>query len=97
MLIATRSTCSELGNRLLPNCLGITSELPTVNEIEKEMEFYTLEEFKQFISYANDLKFKYLYETLYYCGLRKGEARALNWNDIDFINEELRVNKNCNA
>lgn len=41
------------------------------------MDFYTLDEFKQFISNENDFKFKFLYETLYYCGLRKGEARSL--------------------
>ena len=64
------------------------------NEIKKEMDFYTLEEFKTFISFEDDIKFKCLYETLYYCGLRRGEARALTWEDIDFNNKELRVNKN---
>lgn len=63
-------------------------------EIKKEMEFYTLEEFQKFISNENDIKFKCLYETLYYCGLRKGEARALTWEDIDFEEKSLRVNKN---
>ena len=64
------------------------------NEIKEEMDFYTLEEFKTFISYEDNIKFKCLYETLYYCGLRKGEARALTWKDIDFENKELRINKN---
>ena len=64
------------------------------NELKKEMDFYTLEEFKQFISCENDLKFKCLYETLYYCGLRRGEARALTWNDINLEEKQLRVNKN---
>lgn len=63
-------------------------------EINKEMDFYTLEEFQQFISCESDLKFKCLFETLYYCGLRKGEARALTWEDINFNTGELRVNKN---
>ena len=36
-------------------------------DYEKEMDFYTLDEFKQFISKENDIKFKCLYETLYYC------------------------------
>ena len=58
------------------------------------MDFYTLEEFKRFISNEDNLKFKCLYETLYYCGLRRGEARALTWNDINFEDKELRVNKN---
>ena len=63
------------------------------NEIKKEMDFYTLEEFKSFISNEDNLKFKCLYETLYYCGLRKGEIRALDWNDIDFNNNTLTIRK----
>ena len=65
------------------------------NEIKEEMDFYTFEEFKQFISCETDLKYKCLYETLYYCGLRKGEARALTWKDIDFEDKELKVSKTC--
>ena len=64
------------------------------NEIKKEMLFYTLEEFKKFISFEDDIKYKCLFETLYYCGLRRGEARAITWNDIDFENKILKVNKN---
>lgn len=64
-------------------------------EIKKEMDFYTIDEFKQFISCEDDLLYKCLYETLYFCGLRRGEARALTWNDINFANKTLRVNKNC--
>jgi len=65
------------------------------NEIKKEMDFFTLDEFKKFISLEEDLKFRCLYETLYYCGLRRSEARGLTWNDIDFARKTLRVNKNC--
>ena len=64
-------------------------------EIKKEMDFYTLDEFKHFISFEKDLQWKCLFETLYYCGLRRGEARALNWGDINFVNKTLRINKNC--
>lgn len=59
------------------------------------MDYFTLEEFKQFISFEDDLKFRCFFETLYFCGLRRGEARALTWNDIDFTDEQLRINKNC--
>lgn len=48
------------------------------------MNFYTLEEFKRFISNEDNLKSKCLYETLYYCELRRGEHRVLTWKDIDF-------------
>jgi len=54
------------------------------NELPKEMQFYTYEEFKQFISVEEDLKFKTLFETLYFCGLRRGKLRALSWRYVNF-------------
>lgn len=57
------------------------------------MLFYTVDEFKQFISVIDNLSFICLFKTLYYCGLRKGEAKALNWNDIDFNNMTISINK----
>ena len=63
------------------------------NEIPKEMEFYTYEEFKKFISYEKSLFWRTLFETLYYCGLRNGEMRGLTWEDIDFKNKTMRINK----
>ena len=67
------------------------------NEMPKEMLFFTYEEFKSFISVEEDILYKTMYETLYYCGLRRGELRGLTWNDIDFGNSYLRVNKNVVA
>ena len=67
------------------------------NEIKKEMDFYTIDEFQKFISYEDDIKYKCLFETLYYCGLRKGEARALTWEDINFEDSMLRINKNATS
>lgn len=64
------------------------------NEIPKEMEFWTYEEFTKFINVETDIKFKALYETLYYCGLRSGEVRGLIWEDINFIHKELSVKRN---
>lgn len=64
------------------------------NERPKEMKFWTKEEFDKFIAVETDLRFKAAFETLYYCGLRSGELRGLTWDDIDFDNKELSVNKN---
>lgn len=64
------------------------------NELPKEMEFYTYEEFKKFISVEEDIRFKTLFETLYYCGLRRGEIRGLTWNNIDFDRKELSIKQN---
>lgn len=63
------------------------------NEMAKKMDYYTYEEFKQFISYETDLKYICLFETLYYCGLRNGEMRGLTWDDIDFYNKTITIDK----
>lgn len=63
------------------------------NEIKKEMVFFTYDEFNKYISVIEDLQFRTLYKTLYYCGLRKGELKGLTWEDIDFDKRELSVNK----
>lgn len=63
------------------------------NEFKKEMLFFTFEEFKQFIAQATNLKNKVTYEILYYCGLRKGELRGLQWKNINFDKKELSVTK----
>lgn len=39
------------------------------------------------------LKYKTIYEILYYCGLRRGELRGLTWKNIDFNNKTLSVKK----
>ena len=41
------------------------------------MQFYTWEEFKQFISVIDDIKWKALFEVLFFCGLRRDELRGL--------------------
>ncbi|CCY45085.1 dNA integration/recombination/inversion protein [Clostridium sp. CAG:1193] len=64
------------------------------NKPPKEMQFYTWEEFKQFISVIDDIKWKALFEVLFFCGLRRGELRGLTWDNIDFFNKELSVVKN---
>ena len=63
------------------------------NELKKEMNFYTKEEFDKFISQEDDLKWICFFSTLFYCGLRQGEALALNWNDINFKENTIRINK----
>ena len=64
------------------------------NELPKEMDFYTYDEFKKFISVVDDLKFKCMFETLYYCGLRRGELLGLSWDNINFEDKTLSVVKN---
>lgn len=64
-----------------------------LNELEKEIMYFTYDQFKQFISVEDILKHKVIYETLYYCGLRRGELRDLTRKDIDFNHKTLSVKK----
>lgn len=61
------------------------------NKPPKEMQFYTWEEFKQFISVIDDIKWKALFEVLFFCGLRRGELRGLTWDNIDLENRRIYI------
>ncbi|MGE5455961.1 MAG: site-specific integrase [Ignavibacteriales bacterium] len=47
-----------------------------------KVNFWTYEEFLQFINVVDDKLYSALYKTLFYTGMRLGECLALNWNDI---------------
>lgn len=76
----------------------ITTNIPSLvgcftkkkNE-RKNVNFWTLEEYEQFISVVDDEMYKLLFNTLYFTGLRIGECLALNWNDLN--GSYLEVNK----
>jgi integrase len=61
------------------------------HEVKKEMSFFTKEEFDEFIQNENDIVYKAFFITLYYTGMRLGEALALNWKDYNKIS--LNVTK----
>lgn len=60
---------------------------------KKQMEYWTLEEFKVFLNHLESDLYKALFMTLFYSGMRIGEAVALTWQDIDFENNIIDVNK----
>lgn len=69
------------------------------NEI-KNVDFWTLDEYKQFISVVDDTLYKLLFNTLFFTGLRIGECLALNWNDFKYnyldINKTISKEKDKN-
>ncbi len=60
-------------------------------EKKKEMNFWTKEEFDQFIAYVNNVFYKTVFSFLYLTGCRKGEMCALQWSDINFVNREVNI------
>ena len=59
----------------------------------REMAFYTLHEFKQFMANIDDLTDRTIFYILYYTGMRKGELFALQKKDIDLTNGIIDINK----
>lgn len=64
------------------------------NFTKKEMDFFTYEEYIKFSSVITNQEHKVFFDVLYYLGLRKSEALALTWGDIDFEKETVSVTKN---
>lgn len=64
---------------------------------EDELEnFYTKEQLVKFLGcmeQEQNSKAYVLFHLLSYSGMRKGEALALTWKDIDFKKNEIRINK----
>lgn len=75
------------------NVLELVGNFKNPNEIKEEMLFFTEEEFKKYISVVDDVLWKAVFETLFYCGIRQGELQALNWNDINFEDNTININK----
>ena len=60
------------------------------------LKFYTREELLVLFEYLekeDNLEWLVFFRLLAFTGIRKGECLALTWNDIDFINSTLTINK----
>lgn len=48
----------------------------------RDMNIWTIEEFEKFIRCVQGEAYQAIFMTLFYTGMRKGEALALTWNDL---------------
>ncbi|MBQ8738353.1 MAG: site-specific integrase [Clostridia bacterium] len=62
-------------------------------EPKKEIQYWSLDEFRIFIECVDKIEYKTLFSTLYNTGCRIGEALALTWNDIDLNKQKITINK----
>lgn len=70
----------------------------TIDNFKKEkvvMKFWTINEFKNFISTVDNKIYYTLFYLMYFTGIRRGEALALRWEDIDFYSSKLHITKTC--
>ena len=64
------------------------------NEIPKEMNFWTKEEYLKFSEVMLDKpRSYYAFEMLYWCGIRSGELLALTPADFNFENQTVTISK----
>lgn len=59
----------------------------------EDIDFWTLDEYREFISHVTAVEYKIIYELLFYSGMRIGELRALTLSDIDFEKNTIQINK----
>lgn len=57
------------------------------------MKFWTVKEFKEFISHDDKLISALAFKVLFWTGMRSGELMALSWKDIDLTNKVIDINK----
>lgn len=84
-------------NPYVPVDLPATASKEAIGADEDEAEnFYTREQLIEFLSSLErdrNHKAYALFRLLAFSGMRKGEALALTWNDLNFTTNELRINK----
>ena len=62
-------------------------------DISKEMMYFTYDQWKSFSSVETNLQSKVMFETLHYCGLKKGKLIGLTLRNVDLVNKNLSVKK----
>lgn len=73
--------------------IKIRNDQPKSLENKSKTNYWTYDEFNKFIKCVDDEYYNLIFTFLYRTGLRIGEFRALNWNDVDLINKKLKVTK----
>lgn len=76
---------------LQTNVSSIAGNIKDTDEVTHNV--WTLEEFEHFSSLIDNIEHKTLFRVLFYSGMRKGELRALTWNDINFNQSYININK----
>lgn len=75
-----------LKENVVANCKGFK------NSVHKEMNIWSIEEYKKFISQVDDEIYNMLFELIFTTGVRKGEALALQVKDV-LPTKEINITK----
>lgn len=94
---AVRRCILQNPNEALKSTLQLDTVRVEKNTIEKAGDYWTVEEFKQFISTFEDSDvYKLVFETFFFTGMRMGELCGLQWKNIDFNKSTIIVDHQAN-
>lgn len=67
----------------------------SIGRVKTKMNIWTLEEFKKVINECKEERFDIytILNVLFFTGMRIGELKALTYEDIDFENKSIKINK----
>lgn len=82
----------DYDKKIINSLTKLRDDTPKNNDKSKN-NFWTSNEFNQFINVVDNEYYKLIFIFLYRTGLRIGEFRALTWNDIDLDKHTLSINK----
>lgn len=68
----------------------------TTAKPKQEIKPFSLDEVQKIVSNCADLEFKTYLITAFFTGMRCGELMALKWENIDFSNDEIQIDKAFN-
>lgn len=81
--------CSVEKSRILETI----KEIADKEKINKPQVIWNINDFNEFIKYVDEDAYNVLFNVLFYTGIRKGEALALQWKDIDLIEHTITIEK----
>lgn len=64
------------------------------NEQRSRMKFFTPDQYNAFRSVIDNELYLYVFDTLYWTGMRISELQARTWNDLDFNTSMLNIHSN---
>ena len=98
-LIRIQTTVSSMINYavkyygLKENPLRVVGNIGNTKKEARRIQFWTYEEFKQFMSHVKNHKHKICFKILFFGGLRVGELLALNRKDFNFRENKIIITK----
>lgn len=91
------SIVMNYSNFTIEQSRGLEGITPVVDKSQytKEQLVWNLQDFNRFISTVDNTTYIALFNVLFFTGIRKGELLALKWENVDLIDQTIKID--CSA